>query len=122
MANYYLPNAAGWIVAAIVAAGYAAVTFGGMFARRRSGLPVGNVVLALLRPAVVTVVAVGGVAICNRDRGVPFAGLLVVAMIVFWTYVATRTTFGRHVYAVGGNTEAARRAGINIRFVKIAVF
>jgi D-xylose transport system permease protein len=43
-------------------------------------------------------------------------------MIGFWTWVATRTTFGRHVYAVGGNPEAARRAGINVAFVRLAVF
>ena len=43
-------------------------------------------------------------------------------MLVFWTFVAQRTTFGRHVYAVGGNAEAARRAGINVDFIRIAVF
>ena len=48
-------------------------------------------------------------------RGVPFAGLLIVILLVFWTFVAKRTTFGRHVYAVGGNAEAARRAGINVQ-------
>ncbi len=41
--------------------------------------------------------------------------LLVIVLLVFWTWVAERTTFGRHVYAVGGNAEAARRAGINVR-------
>jgi len=122
MANYYLPNLAGWVVAAVVAGGYLAVTAGGLVARRRAKLPLGNIMLALLRPAIVALVAFGAVAICNHDRGVPFAGLLVVAMIAFWTYISTRTTFGRHVYAVGGNTEAARRAGIGIRYVKIMVF
>jgi D-xylose transport system permease protein len=43
-------------------------------------------------------------------------------MLVFWTFVANRTTFGRHVYAVGGNAEAARRAGINVVFIRLAVF
>jgi D-xylose transport system permease protein len=122
MANYYLPNTAGWIVAAVVVGGYALVTVGGIVQRRRHGLPSGNMSLALLRLGLVAVVAFVAVAICNNDRGVPFAGLLVVAMIAFWTYIAIRTTFGRHVYAVGGNAEAARRAGINIRFIKIAVF
>jgi D-xylose transport system permease protein len=50
------------------------------------------------------------------------AGVLMVALLVFWTYVAQRTTFGRHVYAVGGNAEAARRAGINVAFIRVAVF
>ena len=43
-------------------------------------------------------------------------------LLVFWTYVAKRTAFGRHVYAVGGNAEAARRSGINVDRVRIAVF
>jgi D-xylose transport system permease protein len=45
----------------------------------------------------------------------------VVALLVFWTYVSQPTTFGRHVYAVGGNAEAARRAGINVAFIRVAV-
>src|SRR5205814_8509686 len=67
-------------------------------------------------------VACGTVAICNHDRGVPFALLLVVAMLLVWTFVAKRTTFGRHIYAVGGNAEAARRAGINVARIRILVF
>jgi D-xylose transport system permease protein len=47
---------------------------------------------------------------------------LIVAFLVFWTFVARRTTFGRHVYAVGGNAEASRRAGINVAFIRICVF
>jgi len=43
-------------------------------------------------------------------------------LYVFWNFVATRTTFGRHIYAVGGNKEAARRAGINVARVKLFVF
>jgi len=43
-------------------------------------------------------------------------------LYAFWNFVATRTTFGRHVYAVGGNAEAARRAGINVARIKLTVF
>ena len=52
----------------------------------------------------------------------PFPLLLIVAMLLIWTFVAKRTTFGRHVYAVGGNAEAARRAGINVARIRILVF
>ena len=64
------------------------------------------------------------VAISNRDerRGVPFALLLVIGSLLVLTYLAKRTTFGRHVYAVGGNAEAARRAGINVARIRILVF
>ena len=52
----------------------------------------------------------------------PLAGLIIIFFLLFWTYVAKRTTFGRHVYAVGGNAEAARRAGINVARIRILVF
>ena len=61
-------------------------------------------------------------AICNHDRGVPLAGLEIIFFLLFWSYIANRTTFGRHVYAVGGNPEAARRAGINVPRIRIMVF
>ena len=121
-ANYFLPKTAGWIVAAIIVLGFGLHSLGGVLSRRRAHLPVGNVALTLIRIAVVGAITVGAVAVANRARGVPLAGLLVVSLLVFWTFVASRTTFGRHVYAIGGNPEAARRAGINVAFVRIAVF
>ena len=64
----------------------------------------------------------GAIWWANDERGFPVAFLLVIVLLVFWTWVAERTTFGRHVYAVGGNAEAARRAGINVRRIRIQVF
>ena len=69
-----------------------------------------------------TAIAFGAVYWANQERGFPFAGLLVILLLVFWTWVAERTTFGRHVYAVGGNAEAARRAGISVRNIRLKVF
>ncbi len=68
--------------------------------------------------------AVGAWAVsyANRDRGVPVVAVVIAAFLVLWTFVANRTRFGRHVYAVGGNPEAARRAGINVDRIRIAVF
>ena len=64
--------------------------------------------------------------ICNHASGsplgLPLAGVLVVFFLVVLTFLAKRTTFGRHVYAVGGNAEAARRAGINVPRIRILVF
>jgi D-xylose transport system permease protein len=121
-ANYFLPKTAGWIAAAVIAGSYALVSFAGVLSRRRASLPVGSLAVLAVRVAFVALITVLAVAIANRDRGVPFAGLLIVAMLAFWTFVALRTTFGRHVYAVGGNAEAARRAGINVPFIRICVF
>jgi D-xylose transport system permease protein len=68
---------------------------------------------------VVTIVAV---AVLNSDRGVPLAVLILLAFVVGMEFVVKRTGFGRHVFAVGGNAEAARRAGISVNGVRIAVF
>ena len=61
-------------------------------------------------------------AVSNQDRGIPWVLVIVGVLFLFWTFVLTRTRFGRHIYAVGGNVEAARRAGINVDRVRIAVF
>ena len=90
--------------------------------RRRAGLAARGLTVPIVRVVLVAVGAFGIVAICNHDRGVPFAALLIVVMLIFWTFIAQRTTFGRHVYAVGGNAEAARRAGINVARIRIIVF
>jgi D-xylose transport system permease protein len=55
-------------------------------------------------------------------KGVPYIVPLIIVLLVGLTFLLSRTSFGRHVYAVGGNTEAARRAGINVRGIKIACF
>jgi D-xylose transport system permease protein len=62
------------------------------------------------------------VAVLNSDRGVPLALLILVALVVVFDTIATRTGFGRHIYAVGGNSEAARRSGIRVNRVRTTVF
>ena len=121
-AGYFFGNLGGWIIAGIVSAVYVGGILSSVLSNRRHGVPVRDPALVAGKLVVVPVVVFGTVAICNHDRGVPFALLLVVAMLLIWTFVAKRTTFGRHVYAVGGNAEAARRAGINVARIRILVF
>jgi D-xylose transport system permease protein len=66
--------------------------------------------------------AFAAVAVCNHALGVPLVGLIVLFLVVLGSYVAGRTTFGRHVYAVGGNAEATRRSGVNVKLIRIFVF
>jgi len=120
--NYFFGDRTGWVLAALASAFYAATALARILGRKRAGVPLGNLVMPLLRILAFTAVAFFVVAVTNRDRGFPFAGLLIVLLLVAWTYVATRTTFGRHVYAVGGNAEAARRAGISVARIRIIVF
>jgi D-xylose transport system permease protein len=122
ISNYFFPDWFGWALAGAVTAGFVGTEVIRVFARRREGLGRANPIVASVRVLVWSGAAWLAVATANHDRGVPFAGVLMVALLVFWTYVAQRTTFGRHVYAVGGNAEAARRAGINVPFIRVAVF
>ena len=121
-ANYFFSDKAGWIIAAVVCAVYAASVVSGVLSHRRHGVAVRDPLFIAFKLVAVVAVAVVVVVISNKDRGVPFVLLLMVAMLLLWTFVAKRTTFGRHVYAVGGNAEAARRAGINVARVRIIVF
>ena len=121
-ANYFFSNRAGWIIAAIVCGIYVATIVSTFVTHRRHGVAVRDPWLLVVKAAVVIAAAVVVVEISNRDRGVPFVLLLMIASLLLLTFVAKRTTFGRHVYAVGGNAEAARRAGINVARVRIIVF
>ncbi len=124
VANYFFTPTAGWIIAAVISAGYAAIVLNGIRVLRRHRLPVDNLPGELGRIVGVTAVAFLIAYWSGTDprRGLPFAGLLIVALLAFWSFIAARTTFGRHVYAVGGNAEAARRAGINVTRIRMFVF
>jgi D-xylose transport system permease protein len=122
ISNYFFPDWFGWALAIAVTVGFLGTVAGSAIARRRAGLPRRNPLLLVLPVLGWSVAAWLAVAVANHDRGVPFSGVLMVALLVFWTYISQRTTFGRHVYAVGGNAEAARRAGINVAFIRVAVF
>ena len=120
--SYFFSPKAGWILAAVVSVAYAAGIAGSVYSRIRHGVPVRYPALIAVKLLAVPALTFGVIAISNHDRGFPLAGLLVVLFLLFWTYIAKRTTFGRHVYAVGGNAEAARRAGISVARIRILVF
>jgi D-xylose transport system permease protein len=125
IANYVLSKNTGWIVAIVFTVALAAAAFGSYFSRRRAGLPTGNVFLTTARVVFFAGLAFAAVHVCNQAKpraGVPLVGLIVLFLVVLGGYVAGRTRFGRHVYAVGGNAEAARRAGINVKLIRILVF
>jgi D-xylose transport system permease protein len=122
---YFFSPAAGWIIAAVITGLYAIFTLGGVLGKRRAGVAIRSPLLVVAKVVGVAVAAFGTVAICNHadfPKGFPLAGLLIVIFLVGLTFLAKRTAFGRHVYAVGGNAEAARRAGINVARIRILVF
>jgi D-xylose transport system permease protein len=124
-AYYYFSEAWGWIVAGVIAVGYTVMVLAHVIGLRRAGLAIRNPWMQLAKVVGVAVASFGTVAICNHatvPTGLPLAGVLVLIFLVGLTYLAKRTPFGRHVYAVGGNAEAARRAGINVPRIRILVF
>ncbi len=121
-ASYFFSKEAGWIIWALLSAGYVGGVAFGLLGKRRHGVSVRYPYLVAGKLIAIPGAAALVIAICNHDRGVPLAGLIILFFLLFWTYVAKRTTFGRHVYAVGGNAEAARRAGINVARIRILVF
>ena len=121
-ANDFLPDGAAWILALAVIALYAGLLFYQRTQRRKAGLATVPDALLLLRVGALALATLVVVYIANKDRGIPYIFLVLSGLYLFWTYVLNRTRFGRHVYAVGGNQEAARRAGINVDRIKIACF
>jgi D-xylose transport system permease protein len=112
----------GWTLATVVSLIYVAAVLGSAYSGVRHGIAIRKPFFLGLKALTVPVIAFVTVAILNEDRGVPLALLFMVGALLVWTFVAKRTTFGRHVYAVGGNAEAARRAGINVARIRIFVF
>ena len=122
VSNYFFSDTAGYLIAAIAIALFALSTLAGVISRRRHEIYTDNLIIVVLKLIGFSAVVIGAIWWANDERGFPVAFLLVIVLLVFWTWVAERTTFGRHVYAVGGNAEAARRAGINVRRIRIQVF
>ena len=122
LANTFYSDNVGWILALAVIGIYAAVTLLGQRRRATAGLEAEPVTGVVTRVVLVAVAVIAAVAVLNSDRGVPLAVLILLAFVAGMEYVAQRTRFGRHVFAVGGNAEAARRAGIPINRIRIIVF
>jgi D-xylose transport system permease protein len=121
-ANDFLPAATAWIVVIAGIALYAGLLLNGYRSRRKAGLATEPMSLMALRVISLAAVGIIVVAVANEDRGIPYVFLVIAGLYLLWTFVLNRTRFGRHIYAVGGNTEAARRAGINVDSLKIACF
>jgi D-xylose transport system permease protein len=122
LANDFLAPGAAWVLAVVCVLLYAGIQLISLRSRKAAGLetvPTAIVAARVIGLAVALGIVVG---VANEDRGVPYVAVVIAALFVLWTYVLNRTKFGRHVYAVGGNAEAARRAGINVDRVRIACF
>jgi D-xylose transport system permease protein len=122
LTSTFYSDTVGWIFAFLAIGAFAGITLLGRQRRLREGLSAPPLGTLVLRIGLVTVVVLVSVWVLNDDRGLPLAVLILLGFVLFFFYVTTRTTFGRHIFAVGGNAEAARRAGIKVNRVRVIVF
>jgi D-xylose transport system permease protein len=132
IANKNLPPVLGWILLAVGVAAYAGLQL--LRARKRAARGLTSDPISLIAIRVAALALLGGFAVyfLNLERsrnaavvslaGVPIVVPIIVVLLLILTFVLRRTAFGRHLYAVGGNAEAARRAGINVDRMKISAF
>jgi D-xylose transport system permease protein len=144
--NSQMPKWAGWLLAVVLVVGYALIKLTTQRARRQRGLLGEPIPVMATKIGLLAVGAFGSVYMLNQNRsinttpiltnvnghfvkvqppaveGVPWVVLVLVFFFVLWTFILSRTAYGRHVYAVGGNEEASRRAGIKVDGVRISAF
>jgi D-xylose transport system permease protein len=113
---------AGWIIAVLAIVCMCGLAFLGRARRRRAGLPAGPMRAQAIRLVLIGAAMIAAIVVFNKDRGLPLAVVIVVGLALVFVYITEQTRFGRHIFAVGGNAEAARRAGIRIDRVRIIVF
>lgn len=127
-----LPVWLGWVLAVVLVGSYAAMTFVSNRRRRRHGLTSEPTLLWALKSGGLAVLALLVVYYLSIERspnpqiksitGVPISLVIIIGLAIVLTILLSRTTWGSHVYAVGGNAEAARRAGINVKLVQLSCF
>jgi D-xylose transport system permease protein len=144
--NSQMPVWMGWLLGAALVAGYAWIKVSARLARLRENLRAEPITVLIIKVVALAVGVLLAVYALNKNRalhtkpvlanvngklefvkppaveGIPWVVLVIVGFFVLWTFVLTRTAYGRHVYAVGGSEEAARRAGIPVDRVRISVF
>ncbi len=122
LATIYVPTLLGIGLPVVAILLYVGGVIYARWQRLRMALAVPPAWTVWLRVGVVVVASIGALALLENYSGVPQSTLILVGVIMLFWQIMRFTRFGRHVYAVGGNAEAARRAGINVTGVRIAIF
>src|SRR3954453_19690988 len=126
-----VPVGVGWAAAVIIVVAFAAITLLSYRTKVAKNLAHAPFALVIIRVVAFAVIVLGVTALLNSNhsanpvfpiKGIPWALPVVAFFLMIWTFVLGRTGFGRHLYAVGGNAEAARRAGINVTRLRMSVF
>lgn len=112
----------GWLLAALVVVAYMTAVLLERRKEIRAGIHRRSFKATLGRISAVGAAVVAGVAILNADRGVPLAMVIFLGFVVFFHLITKKTRFGRYLFAIGGNAEAARRAGIKVWRIRVVAF
>jgi D-xylose transport system permease protein len=127
--NGSLSPTAGWIVMIVAVGAFGALSIFRDRRRRQSGLVTPPLALTIIKIVAMAIAGVVVVLVCNHNRGllVPLKGMpwvvpIVLLVLVGYTFLLNRTRFGRYIYAIGGNAEAARRAGVSLNKIKLLAF
>jgi D-xylose transport system permease protein len=122
LTSTFFSDALGWALACAGVAWLVLAALRRRQRRARAKLAVEPVALLIVRLAFPAAAIIVAVAVLNADRGVPLAVLILVGIVMVMNTILVRSTFGRHIYAIGGNAEAARRAGIRVDRIRTIVF
>ncbi len=122
LAPNFLDSVVGWLLPILSLALYAGAILYEQQRRDKIGLKTKSVQQLALQIGGATVIVLAITALLQSYLGVPIAGVIWIGLVVFFWLLLTKSTFGRHLYAVGGSAEAARRAGINVTAMKIGIF
>jgi D-xylose transport system permease protein len=126
--SYAFSHVGGYLVAVVITALYPLSVLYKRVAARGTQIARVNWTAFAVKMVGIAAAVFGTVAIANHGKviatslGLPLSGVIVIVFFILLTFLAKWTTFGRHVYAVGGNAEAARRAGINVPRIRVLVF
>lgn len=122
IASSYISTWGGWVIVALTVVLFAASAFRTRVTRVKYGLDASSSASVFVRIALVLVASAVVVGVLNNYRGVPVMGFILILFVIGFAFLTQSTKFGRHVYALGGNAEATRRAGINVRWIRLAIF
>nr|WP_254597052.1 sugar ABC transporter permease [Achromobacter ruhlandii] len=122
IAQAFVPPALSWAIAALIIALACGLTLARRRRHRRLGLEVAPRWIDGLKIGAIAAAAAGFVLVLNQAHGVPLPVLILLALLGVFSWITTQTVFGRQVYAVGGNVEASRLSGVNVKRVKLMVF
>jgi D-xylose transport system permease protein len=120
--TFFAQDWVGYAVALVAVAAYSLSLLNDQRRRLAAGLITHPMSDLVLRSAGLLVLLLAVVVLLNSDRGTPLPLLIFVGFVILFDWITRRTRYGRYIFAVGGNTEAARRAGINVNLIRISVF